>query len=474
MAWLENVGQDEVILIDHASSYEPLLDFYATTPHRVVRLKDNLGPQSLWTTGALDEWVGEGPYVFTDPDIVPAEECPDDALDHFADILARYPKIETVGFGLKIDDLPDRYRFKRQVQIWESQFWRHEVEPGVFDAPIDTTFALYRPGAAHQLGRSLRTGAPYLARHTAWYVDSERPTREDSYYSAHARADITHWDQEKLPPRKKEAIRILMKGNGKSLSSEDARLQAWTIEPRLRDETEFTKGCEPGWSSWNDMSPELEFCELASLCVRLLRPQFVIETGVGQGFVTRRLLRQLGPGQRLLAFEEDPDWRESLRSLEFFQDPRVTLSDKLSPTGDELRRAQVTILDSDFPVRFDEVRRWASAAAPGSLLIAHDCGNQHPPDTGHAKLRRLIEELRIPGLFLRNPRGGFVGLQDFGSDRMKEFDAHLQDDIRQANAARLEAQAAQQELNRFKASRSFRYTGVLRRSAKLVRNIFRN
>jgi tRNA A58 N-methylase Trm61 len=45
------------------------------------------------------------------------------------------------------------------------------------------------------------------------------------------------------------------------------------------------------------MSPEQEFCELVGALVGIVKPAFVIETGVGQGFTTRRVARALRPAR---------------------------------------------------------------------------------------------------------------------------------------------------------------------------------
>jgi hypothetical protein len=199
VSWLEAIGHDEITLVDNDSSYPPLLEYYERSAHRVVMLGVNLGKEAVWASGVLDEMPPRGPYVVTDPDIVPVEECPDDALEMFADVLERYPNIDKVGFGLKIDDLPDHYRFKEQVQSYEGRYWEREVEPGLYEAPIDTTFALHRAGTGYQRDRCLRTGPPYVARHTSWYSDSENLPEEELYYAARARSDTTHWTGEALP-----------------------------------------------------------------------------------------------------------------------------------------------------------------------------------------------------------------------------------------------------------------------------------
>lgn len=212
--WLERAGCTRIHLVDNNSTYPPLLDFYASTPHTVIRLGRNQGHRAIWECGAVEEHAAGEYYVATDPDIVPVDECPPDALDRFRALLDGHPDRAKVGFGLVIDDLPSHYRFTRQVQVWEGQFWAAEVEPGVYDAPIDTTFALHRPGTAFTApgvlpnhARSLRTGYPYVARHTAWYVDSRRPDAEERYYREHARGDVTHWNGDRLPQRLVDGLR---------------------------------------------------------------------------------------------------------------------------------------------------------------------------------------------------------------------------------------------------------------------------
>ena len=50
VSWLEQTGHERLVLLDNASTYPPLLSYMDNSPHRVVRLKQNLGHQS-----ALDE-----------------------------------------------------------------------------------------------------------------------------------------------------------------------------------------------------------------------------------------------------------------------------------------------------------------------------------------------------------------------------------------------------------------------------------
>jgi hypothetical protein len=202
LGWFESIGQNDIWLIDNASTYEPLVDYLAATTHHVVRLTDNLGHRSPWLSGTVQRVAHERSFVVSDPDVVPDPACPHDVLDHLAEILARYPDIDKVGLGLRIDDLPEHYALRADVIDWEGKFWDPaiEIEPGIYAAGVDTTFALYRPlDRRHELMRAVRTGKPYVARHLPWYQDTANLSEEDAYYRAHADTTMSNWDRDQLP-----------------------------------------------------------------------------------------------------------------------------------------------------------------------------------------------------------------------------------------------------------------------------------
>ena len=137
-------------------------------------------------------------FAYTDSDLELSEDCPDDFMEKFISLLKKYPKALKAGFALRIDDLPECFVNRNDVIDWESQFWRHEVEPGVYDAPIDTTFAVYKPYFRGELidmnSKYFRTGEPYTARHLPWYVDSANKSEEETYYVSHLQT-MTHWSE---------------------------------------------------------------------------------------------------------------------------------------------------------------------------------------------------------------------------------------------------------------------------------------
>src|SRR5690606_16699015 len=106
---------------------------------------------------------------------------------------------------------------------------------------------------------------------------------------------------------------------------------------------------------------------------------------------------------------------ELLRDVPMLRDDdRVSIPERASPDADDLAWAELTVLDSRQPHRTRELERWAEVASGGTLLLVHDVKPDHPAWTNHHKLALRIDELGIPGVFLPNPRGGFLGQRRLG------------------------------------------------------------
>jgi hypothetical protein len=193
--------------------------------------------------------------------------------------------------------------------------------------------------------------------------------------------------------------------------SDTPTITAWKRQQDLVDEREFTPWAEEGWDAWNGQSPEFQTCGFACALVGMMRPDLVIETGVGQGYMTRYLTEMLGEGQHLLAFESNDQWRTNMWSLPFWSDNRfiVRLSEVPSPEWWMMAEADLCVLDSDFEYRFQEVEMWHQNAKPGAVALIHDTSDH--PDTVHNSLREFILQMGMTGTFLKNPRGCFMAVQ---------------------------------------------------------------
>jgi glycosyltransferase involved in cell wall biosynthesis len=194
IARLERYNFTNILIIDNCSTYPPLLKYYSEEcKYRVFRLKKNMGHLALWKTDIYKEFISDY-YIYTDPDVIPIDECPVDFMYYFMNKLRVYPRVSKIGFSLKIDDLPDHYSKKNEVIKWEIQNFQNEIEPGLFLASIDTTFALYRPREKGDWKlKALRTGYPYEARHLPWYNDDAHLSEEDIFYANTKLREVGHW-----------------------------------------------------------------------------------------------------------------------------------------------------------------------------------------------------------------------------------------------------------------------------------------
>lgn len=190
--WLEDEGLKNIIFVDNASTYAPLVSYLDKTPYEVVRLANNVGHTSPWSQGIVSLYAPNQPFIVTDPDVIP-DKGAHGAVNLFCKLLTEHPERTKVGFGLKIDDIPESYDLKTHVVAWESQFWETTVESDVYDAEIDTTFAVYRHNTPYTLGPALRTGGRFIARHEPWYTNSKHVNEETRYYREHADHTIGSW-----------------------------------------------------------------------------------------------------------------------------------------------------------------------------------------------------------------------------------------------------------------------------------------
>lgn len=191
---LENDGYKNIYIIDNNSTYQPLLEFYNNTKYEIFRLRANYGYLAFWKSGIYKQFRNQY-FVYTDSDIVPDSNCPSNYLEYFFKLMQKYPFASKIGFSLRIDDLPNSNKRKDKIITWETQFWLNEIESNIFKAPIDTTFALYRPnikGRAFFDDFMIRTGSPYVARHLPWYNDDDNLSEEEKYYIEQT-STSTHW-----------------------------------------------------------------------------------------------------------------------------------------------------------------------------------------------------------------------------------------------------------------------------------------
>lgn len=170
---------------------------------------------------------------------------------------------------------------------------------------------------------------------------------------------------------------------------------------QLKDESRWTPW-GAGWSAPNGKSPEKEFVDFVSSVVKLHRPGFIIETGMGQGFITKSINAAKPKESVFTTYESDAAFRKK---------PPVCgciVSAKESPAVGDIKKADLLVFDSDTRIRLREIELWHKHGKPGSTMIVHDVSDRHGPEKIHTRLLNHIRELGINGSLLRNPRGGFI------------------------------------------------------------------
>jgi hypothetical protein len=187
-------GYENIFILDNASTFPPLLEYYQTCPCQIVRLDKNLGHLALWRSELIAGLISDF-YVYTDPDLELVPECPTDFLNTMRAGLLRYPRLHKIGVSLATHDLPAHYARRDEVIAWEAGLRGEKIDDVFYCANVDTTFALYRPfctGGAHLFKPAARAEFPIMARHLPWYSDTSALSIEEQFYIDHAKTS-TFW-----------------------------------------------------------------------------------------------------------------------------------------------------------------------------------------------------------------------------------------------------------------------------------------
>lgn len=168
-------------VIDNHSTFPQLLEYYDTDyPYFLHRMDENYG-YSVYM-----KLYDEFPRIFaiTDPDLEFNPELPTTFLADFVRLTEEHRRWK-VGMALSLLDADKMfpysdYFFGQSICQWEIKFWSKKVAPDLYDAAVDTTFAVWNKAYApidlnraltHNRGLSLRVAGNYQCRHLPWYKD---------------------------------------------------------------------------------------------------------------------------------------------------------------------------------------------------------------------------------------------------------------------------------------------------------------
>jgi glycosyltransferase involved in cell wall biosynthesis len=170
----------EIIILDNDSTYDPLIKWYKEVEDKIdIRYLKNEGHLAVWSTGIYKE-LGDY-FIYTDSDLELNSNMPDSYQIFMYNLMQKY-EINKIALGIKINDLPDHYRYKNQVIRNEGRWWLEEVEPDIYKADTDTTFSLIR-NIGDNMYKSLRIAKNnFICKHVPFYIDLENLNEEEKYY----------------------------------------------------------------------------------------------------------------------------------------------------------------------------------------------------------------------------------------------------------------------------------------------------
>lgn len=199
--WLLKAGYRNLIILDNNSTYPKLLEYYSKLEEdsrvKVVLLKKNLGYKALWLSNILEDMKISTPYVYTDPDVLPIDECPKDFMKRLIKILDSNHEIRKVGLSLLWEDITiDNKEKHRRIQF--DLFKRGYLGDNISYANVDTTFALYSNLRIYSLRFSMRTYGDFRLRHLPWYFNYKKLPEDEKYYLEHADRNSVTTVQDKI------------------------------------------------------------------------------------------------------------------------------------------------------------------------------------------------------------------------------------------------------------------------------------
>lgn len=186
------------------------------------------------------------------------------------------------------------------------------------------------------------------------------------------------------------------------------KVNPWLAEEPLVPEASVSQSWhDPDrFMAWNIASPELEFIMWIQDEVAQLTTErgfiTVLETGLGGGYVTRRVIKTLGDTPfKYIAFE---DMHELVNFVPLTAPICVVQG---TPWARHYQMADVVILDSAPKYRMDEIVNVAKYGKEGAHVFIHDAGEQKGLLNDMAKQIKKVGLENEDAEWYQNPRGGF-------------------------------------------------------------------
>jgi FkbM family methyltransferase len=169
---------NDIVILDNASTFPPLLDYYNTFEGTVIRLKTNTG-HNIYKDPTIIKLIGKQ-FFLTDPDIKFNPELPQNFMEEIM-YLSQVSRAIKVGFALDISGDPSIFRefnidglpFREfELRWWKNKVKRQHGDLEMYDAEVDTTFCFVNMEGEKFI--SGRIAGKYIAKHLPWYKDYDK------------------------------------------------------------------------------------------------------------------------------------------------------------------------------------------------------------------------------------------------------------------------------------------------------------
>ncbi|MCL1950189.1 MAG: hypothetical protein FWF59_10700 [Turicibacter sp.] len=194
------INKNNIWVWDNLSTSPALLDFYERTKTRynLVQNNGNYGPRFFMAKKFFD--ILPKHFAVTDPDLEFNKKMPRNFIETLKKLTLEQPVFKA-GLALDISPHPnfreDIIAFgNMSIRDFEQVYWEKPLpeypKPKVYDASIDTTFAVYnKDNICEGFFSGLRVADNFTCRHLPWYKDNRISDDEKKALNT----DWSHWNK---------------------------------------------------------------------------------------------------------------------------------------------------------------------------------------------------------------------------------------------------------------------------------------
>ena len=169
-------------IIDNASTYQPLLEWYELIKNdvNIIKHTENKGCWSFFYSGHFNN-CNDDYYIYSDADLELNPNMPYNWQEILMDYHKKYNR--KASLVLKLDDIPEG-ELKDKIKFHQQVCWGVTEEKNVYHGVTDMTFSFDAKSSGYRYD-SVRIGGDFECRHIPWYIDFDNISDEEKYYLEH-------------------------------------------------------------------------------------------------------------------------------------------------------------------------------------------------------------------------------------------------------------------------------------------------